>query len=142
MSLLVIVTGNGGSGGSTVAAYIAETLLPGSVHIDKDRDIADHYTPLRDSPEYAVVRNPIYDEVGERMHACLDSGISVVLSSAFRTQITSSPWIRENLEFVCAMYKAELRIVKLTLSEEELKRRLRHEDCPETWKCLRIGMRV
>lgn len=133
--MLVVVASPPGAGGSTVAEYIAGTLLPGSVHINKDT-IADRYMPLRDSPEYAAVRNQIYDELGERMHAYLGGGINVVLSSAFRKEITSNPWIRENLESVCALYSAELRIVQLTISEEELKRRVTERGLPRDLEML------
>ncbi|MBI2142655.1 AAA family ATPase [Candidatus Woesearchaeota archaeon] len=135
MTLLVVVSSPPGAGGSTVAEYIAGTLLPGSVHINKD-EISDRYTGLRDSPEYAAVRGHIYDEVGERLHAYLSGGISVVLSSAFRKQITSNPWIRDNLEFVCALYSAELRIVQLTIREDELKRRVEARGLPRDLEML------
>lgn len=136
MSLLVVVAANGGSGGSTVARYIATNLLPGAEHLDKDEKIADKYTPLRDSSEYMAVRGMVYDELRVRMHCYLGHGSSVVLSSSFRKELTSNAWIRQNLEEVCDAYCAELRIVQLVISEEELRRRVATRGLPRDLEML------
>ncbi len=130
MAFLTVVVSPPGAGGSTVAEYIAANIIgDGAVHLNKD-ELADRHTPERRTEGYAAVRDDVYRKLWEGIEYALGNGRSAVVSSAFRKEIVSLAWVRDNLELRCSLYSAELRIVQVTIDEGELKKRMQERGLP------------
>jgi predicted kinase len=130
---LVLVVGGAGVGKTTLCHEVVKRVCV--TYVDKDTLTHRLFPDTRSGEDYEAFRGSIYDTMWELVKDNLALGNSVLVDAPLMKEMQQDRW-QQYLQTLLTDTNAQVRVVQLGCSGEELLHRLRKRDAPKDAKTI------